>query len=377
MSELVSVAKIKIFGIGGCGNNSLKSMANLNVDNVEMIFVNTDKQALASFEEHKTLNIGGKQGIGAGAKPEVGYNQANKSREEIANLVKDTDLVVITAGMGGGTGTGASPVFAEEAKKAGALVVAVVTTPFNMEGKMRQRVAEEGIETLRKYVDSYIVISNQKLLNVFGNLAHKAAFEKSNKVLQQVIRTLVDVIAKPCQINVDFADLKTILQNKGEAVVGIGKANGEKRAEKAMINAISSPILQSKINGAKNALVTIFASAQVTLQEFDIAIKTLEANVGNDINIILGVSTNENESSEALGDLYISVIATDLADPSLQTLEESKSNFTDETRSENIKTNSESFSKESSYGYYSEKQNSEKDDIFSNPKYTIDHLKNK
>ena len=216
--------------------------------------------------------------------------------------------------MGGGTGTGASPVIAKIAKECGALVVAIVTTPFDFEGPKRTKIAKEGIQELIKYVDSYIIVSNNKLLMQYGNISYNDAFTCANNVLKQAIRTLIDVIAVPGIINLDFADLETIIKNSGEAVVGIGSGSGEDRATKAITSAISSPILESSIVGATDAIVYFVASKQVTLNEIQKALNAMRELVGQDMNIIFGLTNTTSDESDKLGELFVSVIATGLKD---------------------------------------------------------------
>ncbi|KDE42542.1 cell division protein FtsZ [Metamycoplasma hyosynoviae] len=330
------VASIKVVGVGGGGNNSIKTLLNTQLDGLEFIIANTDKQVLEQFDHSVTLQLGDKKGLGAGAKPEIGRAAALASADEIKTRLKGADLVIITAGMGGGTGTGASPVIAKIAKECGALVVAIVTTPFDFEGPKRTRIANDGIKELIKHVDSYIVISNNKLLMQYGNVSYNDAFICANNVLKQTIRTLVDVIAVPGIINLDFADLETIIKNSGEAVVGIGAASGEDRATKAITSAISSPILESSIVGATDAIVYFIASKQVTLNEIQRSLKAMRELVGQEINIIFGLTNTTSEESEKLGELFVSVIATGLKKDAPHTPEEIQKEI-----SENLKKTEE------------------------------------
>ncbi|MDC8916555.1 cell division protein FtsZ [Metamycoplasma hyosynoviae] len=330
------VASIKVVGVGGGGNNSIKTLLNTQLDGLEFIIANTDKQVLEQFDRSVTLQLGDKKGLGAGAKPEIGRAAALASADEIKTRLKGADLVIVTAGMGGGTGTGASPVIAKIAKECGALVVAIVTTPFDFEGPKRTRIANDGIKELIKHVDSYIVISNNKLLMQYGNVSYNDAFICANNVLKQTIRTLVDVIAVPGIINLDFADLETIIKNSGEAVVGIGAASGEDRATKAITSAISSPILESSIVGATDAIVYFIASKQVTLNEIQRSLKAMRELVGQEINIIFGLTNTTSEESEKLGELFVSVIATGLKKNAPHTPEEIQKEI-----SENLKKTEE------------------------------------
>lgn len=308
------VAQIKVIGVGGGGNNSIKTLLGTKLDGLDFIIANTDKQVLEQFDKSKVLQLGDKKGLGAGAKPEIGKAAALASEDEIKSRLKGADLVIITAGMGGGTGTGASPVIAKIAKECGALVVAIVTTPFDFEGPKRTKIAKEGIQELIKYVDSYIIVSNNKLLMQYGNISYNDAFTCANNVLKQAIRTLIDVIAVPGIINLDFADLETIIKNSGEAVVGIGSGSGEDRATKAITSAISSPILESSIVGATDAIVYFVASKQVTLNEIQKALNAMRELVGQDMNIIFGLTNTTSDESDKLGELFVSVIATGLKD---------------------------------------------------------------
>ena len=306
------VAQIKVIGVGGGGNNSIKTLLGTKLDGLDFIIANTDKQVLEQFDKSMVLQLGDKKGLGAGAKPEIGKAAAEASEDEIKSRLKGADLVIITAGMGGGTGTGASPVIAKIAKECGALVVAIVTTPFDFEGPKRTNIAKEGIQELIKYVDSYIIVSNNKLLMQYGNISYNDAFKCANNVLKQAIRTLIDVIAVPGIINLDFADLETIIKNSGEAVVGIGSGSGEDRATKAITSAISSPILESSIVGATDAIVYFVASKKVTLNEIQKALNAMRELVGKDINIIFGLTNTTSDESDKLGELFVSVIATGL-----------------------------------------------------------------
>ncbi|WP_412031355.1 cell division protein FtsZ [Metamycoplasma buccale] len=310
--EYNPVAQIKVIGVGGGGNNSIKTLLGTKLDGLEFIIANTDRQVLEQYDPSVVLQLGDKKGLGAGARPEVGREAALASADEIKNRLKGANLVIITAGMGGGTGTGASPVIAKIAKECGALVVAIITTPFDFEGPKRSKIAQQGIEEIVKVVDSYIVISNNKLLKQYGNISFNDAFTCANNVLKQTIRTLVDVIAVPGVINLDFADLETIIKDSGEAVVGIGTASGDDRATKAITSAISSPILESSIVGAKDAIVYFVASSQVTLNEIQGALNAMRGLVGEDINIIFGLTDIVSEESNKLGEIYVSVIATGL-----------------------------------------------------------------
>ncbi|PZV99905.1 cell division protein FtsZ [Metamycoplasma auris] len=310
IEEFNSVAKIKVIGVGGGGNNSIQGILNTKIDGLEFIVANTDKQILDKFNKEFTLQLGDNRGIGAGANPEVGKKAAEHSSEEIKKKLKDANLVIITAGMGGGTGTGASPVIAKIAKEQGALVIAIVTTPFEFEGTKRNKVAQKGIEELKKHVDSYIIISNDKLSKEYGEINFKDAFNVANNIVKQFIHTVISIIAIPGLINLDLADLETLIKNAGETIVGIGNASGENAAKTAIINAINSPILESNIKGASKAIVYFSSSAKNSIKDFENAIKELKNVAGQDIDIMFGVSLQTNESQEKLDETYVSVIAT-------------------------------------------------------------------
>ncbi|MGX9339480.1 MULTISPECIES: cell division protein FtsZ [unclassified Mycoplasma] len=305
-----SVANIKVIGVGGGGNNSIQSLLDTKIDGLEFVVANTDRQILDKFDKSLTLQLGDKKGIGAGANPEIGRQAAEHSTHEIKEKIKNASLVVITAGMGGGTGTGAAPVIAKLAKEQNSLVIAIVTTPFSFEGKKRSQIALQGIEELKKNVDSYIIISNDKLKESFGEISFKDAFKVADNIVKQFIRTVVDIIAVPGLINLDLADLETLIKNSGETIVGIGQSTGENAAQKAMHNAISSPILESNIKGITKAIVYFSSSRNSTINDFEAAIDVLKNVAGENIDVIFGVGSPANEEAEKLGEIYVSVIAT-------------------------------------------------------------------
>ncbi|MBN4089182.1 cell division protein FtsZ [Mycoplasma enhydrae] len=349
-----SVANIKVIGVGGGGNNSIKTLLEKNIDGLEFIVANTDKQILDKFDPSFTLALGDKRGIGAGANPEVGKKAAEHSLQEIKEKLDGANLVVITAGMGGGTGTGASPVIAKAAKEKNALVIAIVTTPFSFEGNKRKKIALEGIEELKKHVDSYIILSNDKLLEAYGDSSINDAFKVSDNVVKQFIRTIVDIIAIPGRINLDLADLETVIKNCGETLVGIGSANGENAASKALKSAISSPIMESNIVGASNAILYFSASAKTTLNDFNKAVSEFNELAGNDVNVIFGVTDIPNEDSEKLGEVYVSVIATGIkkqpkTDFNMDNIETNNTEATQEFLTLSASRNSNSYLKENEY----------------------------
>ncbi len=305
-----SFAKIKVIGVGGGGGNAVSSMIESGtIEGVEFVSINTDAQALLNNKAESKLQIGSNytKGLGSGADPDVGRQAAEESREKIKELMFDTDMVFITAGMGGGTGTGASPVVAELAKESGALTVAVVTKPFLFEGMRRGTIAEEGVEMLREYVDTLIVIPNQRLLDVIDRqMTLIEAFRVADSVLGQGVQGISDLITKPGLVNVDFADVKTIMLDSGNALMGIGEATGENRAVTAARAAIASPLLDVSINGAKGILYNITGGSNMTLPEISEASMIINQAADPDANIIFGATIDENVGDK----LKISVIAT-------------------------------------------------------------------
>jgi cell division protein FtsZ len=310
-------AKIKVIGIGGGGGNAVNSMIeSKQINGVEFITINTDAQALLTSKADTKLQIGANftKGLGSGADPEVGRTAAEESYEKLRELLFDTDMVFITAGMGGGTGTGASPLISEIAREAGALTVAVVTKPFAFEGKKRMIIAEEGIANLKDAVDTLIVIPNQRLMDVVDKkLSFLDAFKLADNVLGQGVQGISDLITVPGLINVDFADVKTIMAESGTALMGIGEATGENRAVTAARTAISSPLLEVSIEGAKGILYNIISGPDVAMSEISDA-STIIANAADpDANIIFGATIDENMGNK----IKISVIATGFENNSL------------------------------------------------------------
>jgi cell division protein FtsZ len=303
-------AKIKVIGVGGGGGNAVNSMIESNqIQGVEFIAVNTDAQALLSSKADTKVQIGSNytKGLGSGADPEVGHQAAEESREKLKDLLFDSDMVFITAGMGGGTGTGASPVVAEIAKESGALTVAVVTKPFAFEGIRRMQSAEEGIEQLKENVDTLIVIPNQRLMEVIDKkMTLIDAFKLADNVLGQGVQGISDLITVPGLINVDFADVKTIMMDSGSALMGIGQASGENRAATAARMAVSSPLLEVSIDGAKGILYNIMGGPDLTMSEVSDASTIISQAAAPDANIIFGAMIDENMGST----VKISVIAT-------------------------------------------------------------------
>lgn len=309
-ADINSFAKIKVLGVGGGGNNALNSMiSESKIQGVEFIAVNTDLQALLANNADIKLQIGERatKGLGSGANPEIGIAAAEESRDKIRDILTGTDMVFITAGEGGGTGTGAAPVIAQVAKEVGALTVAVVTKPFLFEGTRRMVQAEEGIEKLKKEVDTLIVIPNQRILDVIkkeDTLLN--AFRMADSILSQGVQSISDLITIPGLINVDFADVKAIMSNAGSALMGIGRASGEKRAITAAKEAVSSPLLEISIEGARGILFNISSGKTLTMAEVNDAANIISAAADPDANIIFGATIREDLGEE----IKISVIAT-------------------------------------------------------------------
>lgn len=303
-------AKIKVIGVGGGGNNAVNSMIDSGqIEGVEFIAVNTDAQALLTSKAETKLQIGQNftKGLGSGADPEVGQAAAEESRERIKDMLFDSDMVFITAGMGGGTGTGASPVVAEIARETGALTVAVVTKPFAFEGVHRMQTAEEGVEALRGAVDTLIVIPNQRLMEVVDKkMTLLDAFRLADNVLGQGVQGISDLITVPGLINVDFADVKTIMTDSGTALMGIGQASGENRAATAARMAISSPLLELSIDGAKGILYNVTGGEDLTMSEVSDASAIIANAADEDANVIFGATIDPDMGTN----IKISVIAT-------------------------------------------------------------------
>ena len=303
-------AKIKVVGVGGGGSNAVNRMISLGLEGVEFIAVNTDAQALLHAMAPKRMQIGEKltRGLGAGARPEIGEKAAQESREEILEALRGSDMVFITAGMGGGTGTGAAPVVAECAREIGALTVGVVTKPFGFEGPARRRKAEMGIENLKKHVDTIITIPNDRLLDVVDKKTPMTeAFKIADDVLRQGVKGISDLIAKPGVINLDFADVKSIMSNAGSALMGIGEASGEHATVDAAKAAVESPLLETSIEGARGILLNITgADGALSMQDINEASTAIQESAHPDANIIFGTSIDET-----MGDrISVTVIAT-------------------------------------------------------------------
>ncbi len=305
-------AVIKVIGVGGGGGNAVKHMVEASIEGVDFICANTDAQALKSANARTVLQLGGNitKGLGAGANPNVGKQAAVEDRERIAEVLEGADMVFITAGMGGGTGTGGAPVVAEVAKELGALTVAVVTKPFPFEGKRRLQVAEEGIRELSQNVDSLITIPNEKLLSVLGkDITLLDAFKAANNVLLGAVQGIAELITRPGLINVDFADVRTVMSEMGMAMMGTGSASGEERARRAAEAAISSPLLEDvNLAGARGILVNITAGLDMSIGEFDEVGNTVKEFASEDATVVVGTVIDPEMSDE----LRVTVVATGL-----------------------------------------------------------------
>lgn len=303
-------AVIKVFGVGGGGGNAVDHMVKESIEGVEFIAANTDAQALRKSEAGMTLQLGSAvtKGLGAGANPEVGRQAAIEDRENIAAAMQGADMIFIAAGMGGGTGTGAAPVVAEIAKELGILTVAVVTKPFNFEGKKRLSYAEQGIEQLANSVDSLITIPNDKLLKVLGpKTSLLDAFKEANNVLLGAVQGIAELITLPGLINVDFADVKTVMSEMGNAMMGTGSASGPDRAQEAAEAAIASPLLEDiDLAGAKGILVNVTAGMDLTIEEFDMIGNTVKAFASENATVVVGTVINMDMEE----DLRVTVVAT-------------------------------------------------------------------
>jgi cell division protein FtsZ len=308
--ELTNDAVIKVIGVGGGGGNAVEHMVRERIEGVEFFAVNTDAQALRKTAVGQTIQIGSgiTKGLGAGANPEVGRNAADEDREALRAALVGADMVFIAAGMGGGTGTGAAPVVAEVAKDLGILTVAVVTKPFNFEGKKRMAFAEQGITELSKHVDSLITIPNDKLLKVLGRgISLLDAFGAANDVLKGAVQGIAELITRPGLMNVDFADVRTVMSEMGYAMMGSGVASGEDRAEEAAEMAISSPLLEDiDLSGARGVLVNITAGFDLRLDEFETVGNTIRAFASDNATVVIGTSLDPDMNDE----LRVTVVAT-------------------------------------------------------------------
>ena len=302
-------ATIKVIGVGGAGNNAVDRMIRCGIKGVDFIVVNTDRQVLQASKAATKIQIGEKitRGLGAGANPDIGAQSAEENKAEIAEILRGSDMVFVTAGMGGGTGTGAAPIVAQCAKEMGILTIGVVTKPFTFEGKKRLSQAERGIESLKGKVDALVVIPNDKLLQIIDRKTSiQEAFQKADEVLMQGVQGISDLITVTGTVNLDFADVKTIMLNTGMAHMGIGRASGENRAEDAAKEAIQSPLLETSIEGARGVIINITGGEELGLHEVNTAAELIQRSVDPEANIIFGTVTDPSLGDE----IQITVIAT-------------------------------------------------------------------
>ncbi|MBU0437343.1 cell division protein FtsZ [Staphylococcus succinus] len=321
------LATLKVIGVGGGGNNAVNRMIDHGMNNVEFISINTDGQALNLSKAESKIQIGEKltRGLGAGANPEIGKKAAEESREQIEDAIQGADMVFVTAGMGGGTGTGAAPVVAKIAKEMGALTVGVVTRPFGFEGRKRQTQAAAGVEAMKAAVDTLIVIPNDRLLDIVDkSTPMMEAFKEADNVLRQGVQGISDLIAVSGEVNLDFADVKTIMSNQGSALMGIGVSSGENRAVEAAKKAISSPLLETSIVGAQGVLMNITGGESLSLFEAQEAADIVQDAADEDVNMIFGTVINPELQDE----IVVTVIATGFEDkPSAQGRKASNTTF--------------------------------------------------
>ncbi|MBT8981417.1 cell division protein FtsZ [Lactobacillus delbrueckii subsp. bulgaricus] len=306
-------AVIKVIGVGGAGGNAVNRMIEDGVQGVSFIAANTDVQALNSNNAEVKIQLGPKltRGLGAGSHPETGQKAAEESEETIEDALKGADMIFITAGMGGGTGTGAAPVIAQIARQTGALTVGVVTRPFSFEGPKRSKNAAEGIDKLKEYVDTLVIVANNRLLEIVDKKTPMMeAFKEADNVLKQGVQGISDLITSTDYVNLDFADVKTVMENQGAALMGIGRASGENRTVEATKMAISSPLLEVSIDGAKQVLLNITGGPDLTLFEAQDASEIVSTAAGEDVNIIFGTAINPNLGDEVV----VTVIATGIDD---------------------------------------------------------------
>ena len=302
-------ANIKVIGVGGAGGNAVNRMIAEDVKGVEFIAANTDVQALKNSNAETKIQLGPKltKGLGVGANPDIGEKAAEESEEQISEALQGANMIFVTAGMGGGTGTGAAPVIAKVAKEMGALTVGVVTRPFSFEGPKRARFAAEGVQKMKEHVDTLIIIANNRLLEIVDKKTPMLqAFQEADNVLRQGVQGITDLITSPGYVNLDFADVTTVMKDKGSALMGIGSANGENRIEEATKKAISSPLLEVSIDGAEQVLLNITGGPDLSLFEAQTASEIVTDAASSDVNIIFGTSINENLEDEVV----VTVIAT-------------------------------------------------------------------
>lgn len=307
--EMDQLAKIKVIGVGGGGNNAVNRMIESGVQGVDFIVANTDLQVLNNSKTDNKIQIGEKltNGLGAGASPQIGKEAALESKDELEKALDGADMVFITCGMGGGTGTGAAPVIADIAQQKGALTVGIVTKPFSFEGKKRMDQALAGLEELRKHVDTLIIIPNDRLREIIDKTTPLMdSFKEVDNVLRRGVQAISDLIAVAGLINLDFADVKAVMEKRGNALIGIGMGTGEGRATEAALQAVSSPLLEASIDGATDAIINVTGGANLTLYEVNEATEVIRKAAKTDINTIFGAVINENLNDE----IIVTVIAT-------------------------------------------------------------------
>jgi len=335
--EFETYARIKVVGIGGSGNNAISRMTEANLKGIDFIAINTDAQDLHHCKVVEKIHIGKNltRGLGAGMNPDVGRQAAEENKDELQDALKNSDMVFITCGLGGGTGTGAAPIIAETARDAGALTVAIVTKPFAFEGLQRKRIAEEGLENLKSQVDTIITIPNDKILQVIDKKTLLLeSFKIADDILRQGVQGISDLITTPGIVNVDFADVKSIMENTGPSLMGIGKASGENRAIEAAKQAINSPLLELSIDGAKGVLFNVSGGSDLTMIEINEAANVITESIDTDAKVIFGAITDENLKK---GEIKVTVIATGFGDQVIgrkSNLAEIKENFETESEAE-------------------------------------------
>ena len=312
--EFETYARIKVVGVGGGGNNAISRMMEANLKGIDFIAINTDAQDLHHCKVTEKLHIGKNltRGLGAGMNPDVGRQAAEENKDELQDALKGSDMVFVTCGLGGGTGTGAAPIIAEAAREAGALTVAVVTKPFAFEGLQRKKIAEEGLENLKNQVDTIITIPNDKILSAIDKkILLLDSFKIADDILLQGVQGISDLITTPGIVNVDFADVKAIMENTGPSLMGIGRASGENRAIEAAKQAINSPLLELSINGAKGVLFNVSGGPDLTMMEINEAADIITESIDPDAKVIFGAITDENLKK---GEVKVTVIATGFGD---------------------------------------------------------------
>ncbi|MFT9372767.1 cell division protein FtsZ [Liquorilactobacillus hordei] len=333
-------ATIKVIGVGGAGGNAVNRMIADDVKGVEFIVANTDVQALASSKAETKIQLGPKltRGLGAGSNPEVGDKAAQESEEALAEALKGADMIFVTAGMGGGTGTGAAPIIAKVAKEQGALTVGVVTRPFSFEGPKRARFAAEGVAQMKEHVDTLVIIANNRLLEIVDKKTPMMeAFKEADNVLRQGVQGISDLITSPGYVNLDFADVKTVMENQGSALMGIGSANGENRTADATKKAISSPLLEVSIDGAEQVLLNITGGPDLSLFEAQDASDIVAQAATSDVNIIFGTSINEDLEDTVV----VTVIATGIDKKNLDNKRSTRltqDNYNNLRKNDNVET---------------------------------------